>query len=75
MAAVTCGSSLGGVIFHFFINRIIQDVGFAGAMRYAALFIEILLTVACVLVKARPPRKKWSSDLNWFDHKLSTKIE
>ena len=67
---ITCGNSLGGVIFPFFVNRVIQDVGFAGAMRYTALFIGILLLSACVLVKARLPRKKWNPKLRWFDYKL-----
>lgn len=55
MGIVTCASSLGGVIFPFFVNRVIEDVGFA---RYTALFIRILLSVVCVLVKAHLPRKK-----------------
>ena len=67
---VPCGSSLGGVIFPFFVNRLIQDVEFAGAMRYTALLIGILLIFACVLVKARLPRKKWNPNLRWFDYKL-----
>ena len=67
---VTCGSSLGGVVFPFLVNRVIEEVGFAGAMRYTALFIGILLSVACVLVKARLPRKKWNPDLRWFDLKM-----
>ena len=67
---VACGSSLGGVIFPFFVNRLIQDVEFAGAMRYTALLIGILLIFACVLVKARLPRKKWNPNLRWFDYKL-----
>ena len=60
----------GGVIFPFFVNRVIQDLGFAGAMRYNALFIGILLVAACVFVRARLPRKKWNPDLRWFDFKL-----
>ena len=67
---IVCGSSLGGVIFPFFVNRVIQDVGFAGAMRYTALFIGILLLFACILVRARLSRKKWNPDLGWFDYKL-----
>ena len=59
-------------MFPFFVNRVIEDVGFAGAMRYAALLMGILLAVACVLVKARLPRKKWNADLKWFDFKLLT---
>ena len=69
---VTCGSSLGGVVFPFLVNRVIEDVGFAGAMRYTALFIGILLAFACVLVKARLPRKNWNADLRWFNFKLLT---
>jgi len=46
------------------------EVGFAGAVRYAALFEGILLVVACVLVTARLPRKKWNPDLKWVDFTL-----
>ena len=67
---VTCGSSLGGVVFPFLVNRIIEEVGFAGAMRYTALFVGILLPVACFLVKARLARKEWNRDLKWFNLKL-----
>lgn len=69
---VSCGSSLGGVIFPFLVNRVIEDVGFAGAMRDITLFEGLLLLVACVLVKARLPRKKWNSNLKWFDAKILT---
>ncbi len=62
--------STGGVIFPFFVNRVIEDVGFGGAMRYTALLIGILLAVATFLVKARLPSKKWNRDLKWFDFRL-----
>ncbi|KAL8699515.1 MAG: hypothetical protein Q9201_005966 [Fulgogasparrea decipioides] len=67
---VTCGSSLGGVIFPFLVNELTKDIGFAGAMRYTALFEAVLLAAACILVKARLPRKKWNPDLRWFDFRL-----
>ncbi|EAU32848.1 predicted protein [Aspergillus terreus NIH2624] len=66
----TSGSSLGGVIFPIFLNRTMQEVGFFGAVRYAALLIGILLAVACVLVRARLPRRKWSGDVAWIDMRL-----
>ena len=69
---VSCGSSLGGIIFPFFVNRVIEDVGFAGAIRYIALFKGLLLLVAYVLIKTRLPRKKWNSNLKWFDAKVLT---
>ena len=69
---VICDSSLGGVVFPFFVNRIIEDIEFAGAVRYTALFVGLLLSVACVLVKARLPSKKLDPDLEWFDYKLLT---
>ena len=62
--------TLGGVIFPFFVDRIIADIGFAGAMRYTALFIGILMVVACILVKARLPRKQWNKNLKWFDFSM-----
>ncbi|MCJ1384951.1 hypothetical protein MMC17_008069 [Xylographa soralifera] len=70
LGIITCGSSLGGVIFPFFVDLVIADVGFAGAMRYTALFIGILLAVACFLIKARLPKKEWNPNLKWFDFSL-----
>jgi MFS family permease len=66
----TSGSSLGGVIFPIFLNRTMEEVGFFGAVRYAALLIGILLAVACLLVRARLPRRKWSGDVAWIDMRL-----
>lgn len=64
---VTTGSSLGGVIWPFFLNKVIQDVGFAGAVRYTALFMGIVLVASCLVIRARLPRKKWDSKTKWFD--------
>lgn len=64
------GSSLGGVIFPIFFDRIMAQVGFAGALRYTASFIGICLAVSCFLVRARLPCKKWNPDVKWFDLSL-----
>lgn len=64
IGVATCGSSLGGIIFPFFVNRVIEDVGFGSAMRFTALFIGFLRFVACFLIKARLPKEKWNKDLN-----------
>ena len=64
---VTTGSSLGGVIYPFFLNKVMQDIGFPGALRYTALLMGILLLTACFLVRARLPRKKWDTKTKWFD--------
>lgn len=61
---------IGGVIFPFFMNKLLGEVGFAGMVRYAALFIGILLAFACFLVTARLPKKKWNSNLKWVDFAL-----
>ncbi|EED24291.1 MFS transporter, putative [Talaromyces stipitatus ATCC 10500] len=63
----TSGSSLGGVIFPIFVNRVIQDVGFYGAVRFTALFIGILLAASCLMVKGRLPRRPWNNKTPWFD--------
>ncbi|KAK9234203.1 major facilitator superfamily domain-containing protein [Lipomyces kononenkoae] len=59
--------SLGGVIFPIFFNRVMEIVGFYRAVRYAALFISILLAASCFLVQARLPRKNWNPEIKWFD--------
>ncbi|KAK4140138.1 major facilitator superfamily domain-containing protein [Dichotomopilus funicola] len=61
------GSSLGGVIFPVFLDRVMQRVGFYGAVRYTALLIGILLALSCFAVRSRMPRKKWNRDAKWFD--------
>ncbi|KAF1964887.1 MFS general substrate transporter [Bimuria novae-zelandiae CBS 107.79] len=63
----TTGSSLGGVVFPIFFDRLHRERGFKGAVRYTALFIGILLAVSCFMVTSRLPRKKWNPDLKWFD--------
>ena len=58
---------IGGVIFPIFLNKVLGEVGFAGMVRYCALFIGILLASSCLLITARLPRKKWNPKLNWID--------
>lgn len=66
----TTGSSLGGVIFPIFLNRVVTMVGFPSALRYAALFIGILLAASCFMIQARLPRKTWNHKAKWFDWSL-----
>ncbi|KAJ5100325.1 hypothetical protein N7456_006377 [Penicillium angulare] len=66
----SCGSSFGGVIFPIFLNKVIEDVGFYGAVRYTALFVGVLLAAACLMVRARLPRKTWNRKTPWFDVSL-----
>ncbi|GKZ21763.1 ubiquitin-protein ligase asr1 [Aspergillus brasiliensis] len=61
------GSSLGGVIFPIFLDRVIDDVGFYGAVRYTALLVGIMLAIACLLVRSRLPRKEWNGKAAWID--------
>ena len=61
------GSSVGGVVFPIFLNKLQQEVGLDGALRYTALLIGVLLAGSCFMIKARLPRKKWNPDLKWFD--------
>lgn len=63
----TSGSSLGGVIFPIFLNRMIENVGFHGAVRYTALFIGIMLVASCLMVRGRLPKKPWNNKTPWFD--------
>lgn len=66
----TSGSSLGGVIFPIFLHRVMTGVGFFVAVRYAALFVGILLAVACLLVRRRLPGKEWDGNAKWMDVRL-----
>lgn len=64
------GSSLGGVIFPLFFNQVIGEVGFAGAMRYAALFVGVLLAIGCYFVRSRLPRRDWDPKAKFVDVRL-----
>ncbi|KAI8633678.1 major facilitator superfamily domain-containing protein [Xylariaceae sp. FL1651] len=64
------GSSLGGVMFPVFLDRVMARVGLAGALRYTALLIGISLAASCFMVTARLPRKKWDPNVKWFDLNL-----
>jgi hypothetical protein len=55
------------VIYPIFLNKVRQDVGLAGALRYPALLIGILLAASCFMIQARLPREKWNSNTKWFD--------
>lgn len=63
----TSGSSLGGVIFPIFVNQVVEDVGFYGAVRYTALFIGVMLAASCIMVRGRLPKKPWNNKTPWFD--------
>jgi hypothetical protein len=60
----------GGVIFPFFVNKVTEDVGFYGAVRYTALLIGILLAISCCLITSRLPPKPWDSKRKWIDFTL-----
>jgi MFS family permease len=64
------GSSVGGVIFPIFLNRLTESIGLDGALRYTALLIGVLLTISCFMITARLPRKKWDSNFKWFHASL-----
>ncbi|KAJ5643634.1 uncharacterized protein N7484_006141 [Penicillium longicatenatum] len=70
MGITVAGSSIGGVIFPFFLQLVMEDVGFNGMVRYTALFVGIILIGAFFLVTARLPPKKWNSEMAWIDFTL-----
>ena len=63
-------TATGGIVFPIFLNKVLNEVGFAGMVRYSALFVGILLASSCLLITARLPRKKWNPKLNWIDFSL-----
>ncbi|KKY39070.1 putative mfs transporter [Diaporthe ampelina] len=61
---VSCGSSLGGVVFPLIIPILVERVGFASAVRWVALLQGILLVIANVLCSSPFPPKKNGSGQN-----------
>lgn len=61
---VSCGSSLGGVVFPLIIPVLVERVGFASAVRWVALLQGILLVIANVLCSSPFPPKKNVSGQN-----------
>ncbi|KAK2832019.1 hypothetical protein FQN49_006934 [Arthroderma sp. PD_2] len=58
---VSAGSSLGGIIYPCMLPRLIEQVGFASAVRWTALMQGILLIIANLLCSSPfPPPGKWS---------------
>jgi nitrate/nitrite transporter NarK len=70
LGIAACGSSTDGVIFPVFLNRVVEQKGFYGAVRYTALFIGILLAGSCFMVRSRLPLKSWNGKAQWFDLSL-----
>ncbi|KAH8660451.1 putative MFS transporter [Xylariales sp. PMI_506] len=70
LGIATAGSSLGGVVYPIFIDRVILKVGFYGAIRYTALLVGVPLVASLFMIRARLPRKKWNSEVPWFDMSL-----
>jgi hypothetical protein len=58
------------VIFPIFVNKVTEDIGFYGAVRYTALLIGILLAISCCFITARLPPKPWNSKGKWIDFSL-----
>ncbi|KAB8211646.1 major facilitator superfamily domain-containing protein [Aspergillus parasiticus] len=65
------GSSLKGVIFPIFIDRIVAEVGFYGAVRYTALCVNIIRAISCCLMRTHLPCTKWNGKAKWFGITLS----
>ncbi|KAE8308031.1 major facilitator superfamily domain-containing protein [Aspergillus transmontanensis] len=64
-------SSLKGVIFPIFIDRIVAEVGFYGAVRYTALCVNIIRAISCCLMRTHLPCTKWNGKAKWFGITLS----
>ncbi|RPB19030.1 MFS transporter [Terfezia boudieri ATCC MYA-4762] len=57
MGLVASGSSVGGVIFPFMITELINRHGFPTAVRWTALLLAIILSIACICVSPPFPPK------------------
>lgn len=64
---VSVGSSLEKVVFPIFLDRVKTEVGLYEAIRYTAVLVGVTLAIACCLLRARLPRKKWDGQVKWLD--------
>ncbi|KUJ07882.1 MFS general substrate transporter [Mollisia scopiformis] len=64
------GSSTGGFVHPLYLQRLIDHFGFKQAIRWASLVIAVSGALACMLMSARLPRKKWDKNLSFIDFSL-----
>ncbi|KAF8859164.1 MFS general substrate transporter [Acephala macrosclerotiorum] len=64
------GGSTGGTLHPLYLQLLIDKVGFKQALRWASLVIGVSSAIACLLMRARLPRKKWDKHLNFIDFSL-----
>ncbi|KAJ5035374.1 uncharacterized protein L3040_007845 [Drepanopeziza brunnea f. sp. 'multigermtubi'] len=67
LGTVLAGSSLGGVLHSLYLIILIQDHGFATAVRWSSLVVGLTGILACVLMRPRLPKKKWAESTQWID--------
>lgn len=61
------GSSLGGVIFPIVLQRLLPRIGFGWSIRVLGLLVFVSLTISCLTMKTRLPKRPIStSDLLKF---------
>ncbi|KAM5432747.1 hypothetical protein MferCBS31731_007371 [Microsporum ferrugineum] len=73
---VSAGSSLGGIIYPCMLPRLIEEVGFASAVRWTALMQGILLIIANVLCSSPfPPLSKSAPTEKGVDAPRSSGIQ
>ena len=56
------GGSVGGVVFPLVLQALFPKIGFAWATRVVALICLISVTVACILIRSRLPKKPFSKE-------------
>ena len=55
---VSTGGSLGGIVFPLMLQKLLPQIGFAWATRAVALICLVMLSIGCLLVHSRLPKKK-----------------
>ena len=51
------GGSFGGIVFPLALQKLFPEVGFAWTIRILALIFLVTLTLACILIRSRLPKK------------------
>jgi MFS family permease len=69
------GGSIGGVVFPLMLDALFPKVGFAWATRAVALICLVTLSLGCVLIKSRLPKKRATKENILPDFRIFKEVQ